>query len=448
MVEDTKHRFLVLPRFGRDIQKIFIEQKNKLPIHTVYRLGWQTLNGLEFIHSCGYVHGDIKGSNIMLGLGKSGEEQAYLLDYGLACKFNTKEYRVEPKKQHNGTIEYTSRDAHNGVSTIRGDIEILAYNLIEWAGVKLPWVEKNLLMKPAEVQKAKDAYFKSPEASLKSAFGSIPVPSHLSQFIKYLVSLNHDTVPDYSKIRTIFEAGIKECGKKNSGPLDFVSTGASQKPKEQIPRGRPDFSKLQKPGPSKKATGTKRDREEPEEVSDDDVVLTSKSPKKAPAKTSAKTKADVAPVSTRNRERKRYTEDSDSEEDYRPVNLSPRKKARASPPRSTSKENYGSHDENPSPPPKKAKGDKKKTKSSNEDDDEDNEVMTDKKTITLKSKSGKSSKNKKTIHLNLNLDVSLGSDLVLVVNRKDKKPSKKTGKDDDDEDGVRAGVYKGKHAKA
>lgn len=45
--------------------------------------------------------------------------QVYLIDYGLAFRFNVegkhKEYKEDPKKAHDGTTEYASRDAHKGV---------------------------------------------------------------------------------------------------------------------------------------------------------------------------------------------------------------------------------------------------------------------------------------------------------------------------------------------
>jgi vaccinia related kinase len=120
-IQDMKHRFIVLPRFGTDVQKILLENDHKFPTHTALRIGWQMLNVLEYIHNQTYVHGDIKGANILLGFGKNCDEQTYLLDFGLACHYNTKEFKPDPKKQHNGTIEYTSRDAHLGVPTMRGD---------------------------------------------------------------------------------------------------------------------------------------------------------------------------------------------------------------------------------------------------------------------------------------------------------------------------------------
>lgn len=45
--------------------------------------------------------------------------QVYLADYGLSYRYCPagvhKPYKENPKKGHNGTIEYTSLDAHKGL---------------------------------------------------------------------------------------------------------------------------------------------------------------------------------------------------------------------------------------------------------------------------------------------------------------------------------------------
>jgi hypothetical protein len=45
--------------------------------------------------------------------------QVYLVDYGLANRFLVegvhKPYKEDPKRAHDGTCEYASRDAHKGV---------------------------------------------------------------------------------------------------------------------------------------------------------------------------------------------------------------------------------------------------------------------------------------------------------------------------------------------
>lgn len=450
-IQEIKHRFIVLPRFGRDIYKILEEQNHKIPLHTAYRLSWQVLQVLEYIHSRTYVHCDIKASNIMLSFGKGGEEQVYLLDFGLACHYNTKDFKPDVKKMHNGTIEYTSRDAHLGVPTMRGDIEILAYNLIEWAGGKLPWVKKNLLANPVDVQKSKEDFMKTPEKSVKSCFDSAPI--HVIDVFKYLGSMNHDTAPDYAKLGGIFEAGVKQQGQKNSGALEFSGENIKE-PTVKAVRGRPS-SKSQKvgdnpPSPAKKATA-KRVRAAHrivEEISESEDEVAAP-PKKATVKKKAKLVSlpetpEEIPEKTRtnqrNKEPKRYVFDTDDDSDASPTKISPQKQPRAD--KSPAK---ASRD---SPPLKKAKANDKNThkgKSSATTDD----------TITMKSK-GKSSKGKKVIRLNFNLDVSLNSDVVVVVNRKNKKEAGETAPDvpkADENDPIdkqsnRAGVYKGKLAKS
>lgn len=216
-VQDVKHRFIVLPRFHLDLDEIFITQKFKIPLDTVYRLGWQIVNTLEYIHSRGYVHGDIKASNIVLG---SKEDQVYLIDFGLACRYSKDHLTPNPKKKNNGTIKYMSCDAHDGVSTLRGDIENLAYNLIEWSGGKLPWIVMNQLDKPEEVRKSKQAFMKDVKL-LKICYGKVPIPGQLSNFIDYAAAMEADEDPNYAKIRKLFEAGIMERGRENSGMLEF-----------------------------------------------------------------------------------------------------------------------------------------------------------------------------------------------------------------------------------
>lgn len=45
--------------------------------------------------------------------------QIYLVDYGLATKYlpggEHRQYKEDPRKAHDGTVEFTSIDAHKGV---------------------------------------------------------------------------------------------------------------------------------------------------------------------------------------------------------------------------------------------------------------------------------------------------------------------------------------------
>ena len=49
-----------MTRFGSDIEKFFQSGKKPVPLASVLNIGLQVLNSLEYIHSKGYTHNDVK----------------------------------------------------------------------------------------------------------------------------------------------------------------------------------------------------------------------------------------------------------------------------------------------------------------------------------------------------------------------------------------------------
>ncbi len=123
------YRYIVMERYDSNIDKLF--RNGNLNSSTILQIGIQILNIVEYIHSKGYIHADIKGENILLK--ENDPYHIYLVDFGLCSRYSNI-YRPDPKKAHNGTLKYTSRDNHKGVESRRGDLEILGYNMIEWSG--------------------------------------------------------------------------------------------------------------------------------------------------------------------------------------------------------------------------------------------------------------------------------------------------------------------------
>ncbi|KAL1789592.1 serine serine/threonine-protein kinase VRK2, partial [Sigmodon hispidus] len=216
------YRFMVMERLGRDLQKL-ADQNGVFKKSTVLQLGTRVLDILEYIHENEYVHGDIKAANLLLGY--TNPDRVYLADYGLSYRYcpsgNHKQYQENPRKGHNGTIEFTSLDAHKGVApSRRSDVEILGYCMLRWLCGKLPW-DTNL-EDPVAVQTAKTNLLDElPESVLRWA----PPGSsccELAQFLVCVHNLAYDEKPDYQKLKKILNPdGIP------LGPLEFSPKGQS-----------------------------------------------------------------------------------------------------------------------------------------------------------------------------------------------------------------------------
>lgn len=156
---ETKYRFLVMNRFGDDLQKKLNESNNTFDIKTAYTIACKVIDILQYIHHFGYIHADIKASNLLLGRNRAPtpkgkginelqgiQSEVWLVDFGLVEKYQNnegkhKECEEDQRRANNGTVEFTSRDAHIGALSRRSDLEILAFNLLSWlSGGRLPWM--------------------------------------------------------------------------------------------------------------------------------------------------------------------------------------------------------------------------------------------------------------------------------------------------------------------
>ncbi|NXM55822.1 VRK2 kinase, partial [Illadopsis cleaveri] len=221
------YRFMVMERLGQDLQRIFEECGSKFKKEIVLQLGARMLDTLEYIHENEYVHGDIKAANLLLGY--SNPHEVYLADYGLSYRYcpngNHKQYQENPRKGHNGTIEFTSIDAHKGVApSRRGDLEILGYCMLQWLCGKLPW-EQNL-KDPVAVQTAKTKLMDElPDSVLRWD----PPGSSCSEIAKFLASVSglaYAEKPKYQVLKKILLDGLESSGMRYDGPLEFSAAAA------------------------------------------------------------------------------------------------------------------------------------------------------------------------------------------------------------------------------
>lgn len=261
--KEKKYRFLVLQRFGDDIQKIWSRANERFDMKSAFNIALKVIDTLEYIHSHGYVHADVKASNLLIDLrdsylnennsksinvnGNNGanydsiadksftngngltddskkrssrgtkstaikrgrpvslsksngksvtnqknsiepEDQIYLIDFGLVERFYSKdgqhrEHVEDQRRANNGTVEFSSRDAHIGAFSRRSDLESLGYNLLYWvSGGRLPWT--NVLKDHQLVEASKKWYMDNLEVFVNYCFNEDAYPIDPLKLIK------------------------------------------------------------------------------------------------------------------------------------------------------------------------------------------------------------------------------------------------------------------------
>ncbi|KAL7064312.1 hypothetical protein AAHC03_05367 [Spirometra sp. Aus1] len=237
-------RFLVMDRFDGSLEDYLL--KHRLAPSDIPLVAIQALNALEYIHSKNYVHADLKASNL---LGGSGKNEFYLVDFGLVALYRVNGVHVaekpSPKLKDNGTLEFCSRDAHKGLPpSRRGDIEILAFNLVHWLyrsrpsvpqgpSSGLPW--DDLISDPSVrlnvsettrnriVQMKEDSMRDFSTFSESAGFGCLPA---LENFLRLVGTLGYSDPPNY----TLLESTLRELAKSLSLRGNH---GASHRPSDR-----------------------------------------------------------------------------------------------------------------------------------------------------------------------------------------------------------------------
>jgi len=222
VLREERLRFLVMSRLGSDIEKFFLSGEKPLPLATALNITIQILESLEYIHARNYTHNDVKAQNILLGRGQD-KDSVFLVDLGLACKYRDStgfhhDAGPDERKAHEGTLLYTSRDAHTGAHSRRGDLETLGYNLVHWVAGYLPWIHYD---NPEHVQSKKIGYMYNVPGFLKKCFKPDKPPKVLEDFLVYVNSLEFEDAPNYAKLRKLLVQEMRKEGVEPYSPLVF-----------------------------------------------------------------------------------------------------------------------------------------------------------------------------------------------------------------------------------
>ncbi|KAL6763802.1 histone kinase [Haematococcus lacustris] len=135
---------MVMDLLGPSLWDVWNQKNQHLSEAYVACVAMEALSILQALHLKGYVHGDVKPENFLLGPpGSSKEKKLFLVDLGLAVKWKDRNLHVrydQKPDDFRGTVRYASVHAHLGrVTSRRDDLESLAYTLLFLLKGRLPW---------------------------------------------------------------------------------------------------------------------------------------------------------------------------------------------------------------------------------------------------------------------------------------------------------------------
>lgn len=164
------------------------------------------------------------------------EDRIFVIDFGLAIKFMDssgihRPFCMDQRRAHDGTLEFTSRDAHMGAHSRRSDLECLGYNLIYWLKGSLPWKDEKLMQQPEQVHRMKEYFMTDIQIMYKHIYGS-DVPLFIGQFMEYVGGLAYDDRPDYNLCRCIFAAEIQAIGHNVRTDMSLSLTELRKRPRK------------------------------------------------------------------------------------------------------------------------------------------------------------------------------------------------------------------------
>ncbi|CAN0858765.1 Casein kinase 1-like protein HD16 [Linum grandiflorum] len=210
----SDYYIMVMDILGPSLWDVWNNNSQTMSIEMVACIAIEAISILERMHSKGYVHGDVKPENFLLGQsGTSEEKKLFLVDLGLAARWRDistgqhVEYDQRPDV-FRGTVRYASVHAHLGrTGSRRDDLESLAYTLVFLLRGRLPWQGFQGENKSFLVCKKKMAT--SPEGLCYLC----PVP--FKNYIEYVVNLKFDEEPDYAKCISFFDGivGLNPSGR-------------------------------------------------------------------------------------------------------------------------------------------------------------------------------------------------------------------------------------------
>lgn len=202
---EATQSFLVIDLLGESLEQLFRKCDMQFQLRTVVSIAKQVLLRIEYVHSKGIVHRDIKPDNFVMGL-EAKIHHVHLIDFGLSKPyFNGQHIGRTSGMEPAGTPRYVSINTLKGiVQSRRDDLEAIGYMLLHFLRGCLPWsrvhVKRNDPLKSSKLKKILEM-----KESTKPSQLCLGFPNEFKTYMEHCRGLGFQSTPGYTMLRKLFE---------------------------------------------------------------------------------------------------------------------------------------------------------------------------------------------------------------------------------------------------